>query len=86
MVSSLHAESAQAKSEQEHAVIDYAQSLVRFRSVTPHSAGAIEWLIDALTDRGFHCHEFAVQGAFLTIDIILLKRHLTCFQELYSSV
>ena len=62
MVSSLHAESAQAKSEQEHAVIDYAQSLVRFRSVTPHSAGAIEWLIDALTERGFHCHEFAVQG------------------------
>ncbi|WP_105201095.1 succinyl-diaminopimelate desuccinylase [Pseudoalteromonas sp. T1lg10] len=40
----------------------YLQQLIRFPSVTPNEAGAIAWLDQQLTQRGFSCELFECQG------------------------
>jgi succinyl-diaminopimelate desuccinylase len=39
-----------------HSAIHYAQTLIRFRSVTPEEAGALRYLENELTAAGFACH------------------------------
>lgn len=39
-------------------VIEYLQTLIRFESVTPNQAGAIDWLSEQLNQLGFSCEQF----------------------------
>lgn len=43
-------------------VVSYLQQLIRYRSVTPDQAGAMDWLEQQLETRGFRCHRFYSNG------------------------
>ncbi|KAA1151591.1 succinyl-diaminopimelate desuccinylase [Pseudoalteromonas fuliginea] len=43
-------------------VVAYLQTLIRFESVTPNQAGAIDWLTRELSDLGLQCEHFNVNG------------------------
>jgi succinyl-diaminopimelate desuccinylase len=47
--------------QKSHAIEDL-QTLIRFESVTPNQAGAIDWLNAQLTCLGFECEQFQVEG------------------------
>ena len=48
----------QQQASQRHAVIDDLQTLIKFKSVTPQQAGAIDWLNTQLRALGFDCEQF----------------------------
>ncbi len=42
--------------------LSHLQTLVRFKSITPNSAGCIEWLAHQLTDLGFSIEQFSTHN------------------------
>ncbi|NNG43902.1 succinyl-diaminopimelate desuccinylase [Pseudoalteromonas sp. NEC-BIFX-2020_002] len=43
-------------------VVDWLRTLIKFKSVTPNQAGAIDWLNDQLSNLGFTCDQFTYKG------------------------
>lgn len=54
-------------------VVEYLQTLIRFKSVTPEQAGAIDWLIKQLTELGFNYEKFTINGVTNLIASIKFK-------------
>ncbi|WP_394192142.1 succinyl-diaminopimelate desuccinylase [Pseudoalteromonas atlantica] len=47
----------QTKANAAQTVVDYLQTLIKFNSVTPYQAGAIDWLEGQLAPLGFECEQ-----------------------------
>ncbi|MEL0648256.1 succinyl-diaminopimelate desuccinylase [Pseudoalteromonas agarivorans] len=54
-------------------VVEYLQTLIRFKSVTPEQAGAIDWLIKQLTELGFNYEKITINGVTNLIASIKFK-------------
>ncbi len=54
-------------------VVKHLQTLIRFESVTPNQAGAIDWLADKLMDLGLSCEQFTINGVTNLIACIKFK-------------
>ena len=54
-------------------VVKHLQTLIRFESVTPNQAGAIDWLADKLVDLGLSCEQFTINGVTNLIACIKFK-------------
>ena len=59
-----------AKENEAQAVVDYLQTLIKFNSVTPYQAGAIDWLESDLIDC-FECEQFT----FNNVTNLIAKIH-----------
>lgn len=53
-------------------VVETLQTLLRFKSVTPAQAGAIDWLEGNLSQLGFDCEVFS----FNHVTNLIAKNHL----------
>lgn len=60
-----------AKENEAQAVVDYLQTLIKFNSVTPYQAGAIDWLESQLDRLGFECEQFT----FNNVTNLIAKIH-----------
>ncbi|MDP2635243.1 MULTISPECIES: succinyl-diaminopimelate desuccinylase [unclassified Pseudoalteromonas] len=61
-----------AKENEAQAVVDYLQTLIKFNSVTPYQAGAIDWIESQLDRLGFECEQFT----FNNVTNLIAKIHL----------